>query len=69
MVTHSSETEIAEVLSAVADRYPQVQIGSYPQFETKPWSVTITLDGRDADALSAAEAELQAQIVILPGPS
>ena len=69
LLTFEAETDIAARLRAVADRFPQVAIGSYPQFDSKPWSVTITLDSRDADALQDAEAALRASIAFEPGPA
>ena len=57
--TRAAETQIAAGLRALAERFPQLQIGSYPQFDTKPWTVTVTLDGRDLVALAEADAELR----------
>ena len=59
VTTQASETDIAADLAGLAERFPQLLIGSYPQFETKPWTVTVTLDGRDVEALDAAEAALK----------
>jgi len=59
-VTEAAEIDIAAGLRALAARFPAVQIGSYPQFEVKPWTVKITLDSRDLSALAAAEAALAA---------
>ena len=57
--TRAAETQIAAGLRGLAERYPQLQIGSYPQFETRPWTVTVTLDGRDLIALESADSELR----------
>ena len=61
-ITQERETEIAERLSAAQERWPAVAIGSYPQFDSRPWTVTITMDSRDTDALRACEAELRSLI-------
>lgn len=57
--TRAAETQIAAGLRALAERYPQLQVGSYPQFDTKPWTVTVTIDGRDLTALEEANDELR----------
>ena len=59
LVTEAAETEIAAGLRQLAERFPLIQIGSYPQFDVKPWTVTVTLDGRDLSMLDEAEVALQ----------
>jgi molybdenum cofactor synthesis domain-containing protein len=58
LVTHASETQIAEALSRAAERWPQVAIGSYPRFEVEPHVVLVTLESRDAAALADCHAWL-----------
>ncbi len=61
-VTLERESVIAGRLLDAQERWPQVAIGSYPQFDRKPWTVTITMDSRDPDALTECEAALLAAI-------
>lgn len=49
--TEERESVIAERLQVASERWPEVAIGSYPQFDTKPHTVTITLDSRDHQSL------------------
>ncbi len=65
MVTAEREIDIAARLRVIAEAFPQVMVGSYPQIDRRPWTVTITLDGRDEEALRCAEAALRAAIVPL----
>ncbi len=57
--TLEAETLIAQRLRRAQERWPTVQIGSYPRFETHPWRVMVALDSRDEAALSACEAWLR----------
>jgi len=59
--THERESNIAERLRAAQDRWPSIEIGSYPRYETQPISVVVTMDGRDTEALDACEAWLRPQ--------
>ena len=56
------ETTIASTLRAAAERWPQVDIGSYPRFEAEPPHVIITIDSRDPSSLEQAHQWLQAQL-------
>jgi molybdenum cofactor synthesis domain-containing protein len=58
ITTLASEPEIAELLDGAQERWKSVAIGSYPQFDNRPWTVTITLDSRDLAALSACHQHL-----------
>jgi molybdenum cofactor synthesis domain-containing protein len=49
-----SESQIATHLAEVQRNFPQVSIGSYPQFETSDYRVKVTLDSRDTQALKQA---------------
>jgi molybdenum cofactor synthesis domain-containing protein len=62
VTTTEAESAIAARLDAAQQRFPTVAIGSYPQFDHKPWTVTVTLDSRDAAALSDCLALLQEQL-------
>lgn len=57
LVTTAGEADIADELTAIQLRWPSVAIGSYPQFDTPPWTVTLTLDGLDeGEVAECAEA-------------
>ena len=66
-VTLERETVIAQRLGEAQARWPGVAIGSYPQFDQKPWTVTITMDSRSESDLQACEAELRGCIEVLGG--
>ncbi len=53
------EVAIAEVLSDAQSRWPQVAIGSYPRRKDGEWSVIVTLESRDDEALSTAREYLE----------
>ena len=55
----ADEGQIASALRDVAERFPQVLIGSYPDFFKRDYSVKITLESREADTLEAARSELE----------
>jgi hypothetical protein len=43
-----------EPLHEVVEQFPQVAIGSYPNFATQDFRVKLTLESKDAEALDAA---------------
>jgi molybdenum cofactor synthesis domain-containing protein len=65
--------DIALRLRQIQDAHPSVAIGSYPQFEREPHTVTVTVDSRDAEALasavSALEDALGVQAEVKPSPA
>ncbi len=56
--TLADEAEIADVLTTAAQRWPGVDIGSYPRFEERPHRVIVTMEARDPEALDACAAWL-----------
>jgi molybdenum cofactor synthesis domain-containing protein len=68
LVTYDDESGIAARLQAVQDRYPTVDIGSYPRFEGGRAHVILTLESRDVGALERATAEL-AGLLGVPAPA
>lgn len=56
------EGRMAEGLRAVAERYPTVEIGSYPKYGSGGFLLTLILRATDAEALSGAAADVAAQI-------
>lgn len=52
------EGDIAAALGAIAARFPDLSIGSYPWFRDGRYGTQIVLRGTDADDLNAAEQEV-----------
>jgi molybdenum cofactor synthesis domain-containing protein len=61
------EGTLARDLSALQDRYADVEIGSYPYFRRGDFGVTLVLRGTDRARLGAATEELKALIHTLGG--
>ena len=62
----ADEGTIAGALREVAERHPEVLIGSYPDFRRKDYSVKVTLEARSNEVLDAAMAEMQDRLEALP---
>ena len=62
LVTTLGESALADDLARIQREHPTVAIGSYPQFDEKPWTVTITMDAVALDALGACRSAVQALI-------
>ncbi len=60
--TTAAESDIADLLTEAQDRFPDVAIGSYPKFDSKPYTVTLTLDSREPGPLAACLAWLRARL-------
>lgn len=58
VVCSLTESVIAEGLSALQEKFPQVSIGSYPQFRSGVGSLSLVLRGTDESALRGATEEL-----------
>jgi molybdenum cofactor synthesis domain-containing protein len=56
------EGSIAKGLSAIQDRFPAVDLGSYPFKRAEQWGVALVAKGTDVAALEAAIAEATALI-------
>ena len=56
------EGTIAQDLAALQERYPDVEIGSYPYFRRSDFGVTLVVRGTDRDRIAAAIEELKALI-------
>jgi molybdenum cofactor synthesis domain-containing protein len=61
------EGALAKDLSALQDRWPDVEIGSYPYFRRGDFGVTLVLRGTDRARLVAATGELRTLILDLGG--
>ncbi len=62
----ADEGTIAASLREVSERFPEVLIGSYPNFFKAEYSVKVTLEARQDDLLDAAMADLQGRLAALP---
>jgi FAD synthetase len=69
LTTTEGESAIAARLDTAQSRFPSVDIGSYPQFNQRPFTVTITMDSRDTTALGACEAWLRGALAAGLSPS
>ncbi len=59
LVTTLGESAIADALRAVQERFQDVSIGSYPQYDQRPWTVTITMDSPSEDRLAQCKGAVQ----------
>ncbi len=60
-----AESRIAEGLGVIQERWPNVEIGSYPHFQAGHFGVSLVLRSTDQEALGRAEAEVQALVAQL----
>jgi molybdenum cofactor synthesis domain-containing protein len=58
----TTESAIAEPLSAMQDRYPEVEIGSYPFVRSGRFGVSLVLRSTDSATLGAATAAVAAML-------
>ena len=56
--TSEDEFELAECLSKIAEAFPSVSIGSYPNFSSEEYRVKLTLESKDENAVKAAFSTL-----------
>ena len=64
---HLAEGAIAEALGALQDRYPDVDIGSYPAMRQRRFGVSVVLRGTDEAALDRALEEVRDALTALGG--
>ena len=64
---HLAEGTLAQDLGALQQRYPDIDIGSYPYFRRGDFGVTLVLRGTDRERLAAATEQLKALIRTLGG--
>lgn len=57
--TNKYESEIAADLGDIQNKYPQVDIGSYPQMKSGEYGVSIVLRGDDEELISSAMTEIK----------
>ena len=56
------ETQIADMLAEEDARHPDVEIGSYPQFESDVLRTKLTFEGRDAEGVDRAVQAVRARL-------
>jgi molybdenum cofactor synthesis domain-containing protein len=56
--TREDEFDITPRLDALAARHPEVEIGSYPNFESDEYRVKLTVESKEQAAVEAARAAL-----------
>jgi molybdenum cofactor synthesis domain-containing protein len=61
------EGTIAAELAALQERYPDLEIGSYPYFRRSDFGTTLVVRGTDPERIAAAVAELTTLIQALGG--
>lgn len=65
VVCEVAESKIAQPLSALQDKYPDIDIGSYPQYQPGKPSVSLVLRGTNAEQIDEALRDLASMIVAL----
>lgn len=48
------ETDVADSVSEIAERFPRVSLGSYPSMRGKVWHLELVLESRDTEELDRA---------------
>jgi molybdenum cofactor synthesis domain-containing protein len=67
VTTNLPEGAIAEGLGALQERYPNIDIGSYPFYRKRCFGVSLVLRGIDAEVLARATTEALALVESLGG--
>ncbi len=67
MVVDLPEGTIAEVLGTVQDRFPDIDIGSYPQMRETGFRVSVVVRGTNPDRLQGVMEELQRSLSAIGG--
>lgn len=55
----AQETDVAALLTRVAEEHPEVQLGSYPSFREDQWHLELVLEATDLGRLQEAEEQLK----------
>ena len=56
------EGHLKQPLDAVVAEFQEVQVGSYPRFDTREYKVRVTLDGKDRSAVDRGTKALVARL-------
>jgi molybdenum cofactor synthesis domain-containing protein len=67
VISNLPEGAIAEGLGALQERYPNLQIGSYPSFRAGNFGTSLVLRGRDSQELERAAQEVFDMVKALGG--
>lgn len=60
------ETDLADLLTRVADQYPRVQLGSYPTLRDGVWHLELVLESSDLEELETALSVLAGELGVEP---
>lgn len=60
------ETDLADLLTRVADQHPRVQLGSYPTLRDGVWHLELVLESADLEQLEMALAVLAGELGVEP---
>ncbi len=63
VAAYLSEGEIAEALGEIQDRYPQVELGSYPFYRKDGYGVNLVMSGTDEGELETMKQEVCSLVV------
>ena len=67
VTAYLGESQVADGLTAIQGRYPEVDIGSYPFSRADRYGTTLVIRGTDPDALAAVLDEVKQLIVAAGG--
>ena len=60
------ESQVADALGQIQDKYPEIDLGSYPFYRESGFGTTLVMRGIDEDTLSAMYSEVE-QLIIANG--
>ena len=63
VTAYLGESQVAAALAAIQQRYPDIDLGSYPFSQGERYGTTLVMRGTDAEALAAMLEEVKAAIV------
>ncbi len=63
VTAYLGESQVASALAAIQQRYPDIDLGSYPFSQGERYGTTLVMRGTDAEALAAMLEEVKAAIV------
>ena len=63
VTAYLGESQVAAALAAIQQRYPDIDLGSYPFSQGERYGTTLVMRGTDAEALAAMLEEVRAAIV------
>ncbi len=57
---HGQEADLCEALDGIVARHPEVEVGSYPRFDGRRWTIRLTLEGSAVAEVNAVRGEIRA---------